>query len=209
MKRLDDTKAFLKNSACTRLRSLSESCADSYGFSLSNNGESTTALDDWMEEEEELEIDDGDGSHKVKKTVRFSETVHRQLFRSNSSILGQRLKNQRKQRKKKKSNNQKTAGSDGQSSATIDMSSSTESDSALSSTHLSNAMEMVTLNCDSGIEVDSEEPGADGSLVSHQATSNREQLSRKKNKKHKRGKNNEHSTKRRVSESDLIFEIDL
>jgi hypothetical protein len=32
----------------------------------------------------------------AKKSVRFSEVVHRQVFRSNSSILGQKLKNTKK-----------------------------------------------------------------------------------------------------------------
>lgn len=48
--------------------------------SFSNNGESNSALDDWCEEEEVDE--DGEGeSQKVKKTVRFSNVVHKQLFR--------------------------------------------------------------------------------------------------------------------------------
>ncbi|XP_015111732.1 protein kintoun [Diachasma alloeum] len=37
----------------------------------------------------------------LKKTVRFNDVVSRQLYRSNSSILGRRKKNQRKLRKKK------------------------------------------------------------------------------------------------------------
>jgi dynein assembly factor 2 len=80
-----------------RLRSLSESCAENYSFSQGSN----SGLDDWLKEEE-IEEEDENGSDKVKKTVRFSDTVKRQLFRSNSSILGQRKKNQRKQKKKTK-----------------------------------------------------------------------------------------------------------
>ncbi|XP_050591451.1 protein kintoun isoform X2 [Bombus affinis] len=38
----------------------------------------------------------------LKKTVRFNDVVSRQLFRSNSSILGQRKKNQRKLRNKRR-----------------------------------------------------------------------------------------------------------
>ena len=51
--------------------------------SFSNNGESNPALDDWCEEDEELDEDgeeEGE-SQKVKKTVRFSNVVHKQLFR--------------------------------------------------------------------------------------------------------------------------------
>merc|ERR1712035_149658 len=66
----------LSNSA-NRLRSLSESCAENYR--ISQKDESNSGLDEWLEEEES-------DSCKVKKTVRFSETIHRQLFRSNSSI---------------------------------------------------------------------------------------------------------------------------
>jgi len=204
---------------------------------LSNNGEPNI-------DEESDEEDDGDGagSYKMKKTektVRFSETVQRQLFRfiqhfifvlmplcsgsylnviffyyrSNSSILGQRLKNQRKQRKKKKSNNQKTTV--GRSLAVNDgtFSSSTESESAFTSSQneLSDALDMVTLSCDSGIEIDSEDlPGAGGSFVAQQMNYGG-QLGKKKEKKQKRGKNatKERHTNRRVSESDLMFEIDL
>ena len=38
----------------------------------------------------------------VKKSVRFSEVVHRQVFRSNSSILGQKMKNVKKAEQKKR-----------------------------------------------------------------------------------------------------------
>ena len=203
---------------------------------MSNNGKPN--IDEESDEESDEEEDgDGAGSHKMKKTektVRFSETVQRQLFRfithfifllmplclnviffyyrSNSSILGQRLKNQRKQRKKKKSNNQKTTV--GRSSAINDgtFSSSTESESAFTSAQneLSDALDMVTLSCDSGIEIDSEDPGADGSFVAQQMNYGGE-LGKKKEKKQKRGKNatQERHTNRRVSESDLMFEIDL
>uniref|UniRef100_A0A1B6I7X1 Protein kintoun n=1 Tax=Homalodisca liturata TaxID=320908 RepID=A0A1B6I7X1_9HEMI len=40
---------------------------------------------------------------KTKKTVRFSEVISKHSFRMNSSILGQRKKNQRKMRNKKRS----------------------------------------------------------------------------------------------------------
>jgi hypothetical protein len=54
--------------------------------SFSNNGESNSALDDWCEEEEV--DDDGEGeSQKVKKTVRFSNVVHKQLFRYTVDFL--------------------------------------------------------------------------------------------------------------------------
>nr|CAH7715100.1 unnamed protein product [Callosobruchus chinensis] len=46
--------------------------------------------------------EDGEVSTSLKKTVRFNDVVMRQLFRSNSSILGQKKKNQRKAQKKKR-----------------------------------------------------------------------------------------------------------
>lgn len=42
------------------------------------------------------------GTSLKEKSVRFSEAVQQQLFRSNSSILGQRKKNQRKAKNKRK-----------------------------------------------------------------------------------------------------------
>uniref|UniRef100_A0A1B6F2W4 Protein kintoun n=1 Tax=Cuerna arida TaxID=1464854 RepID=A0A1B6F2W4_9HEMI len=60
-------------------RSLSESSVDDYAS--------------WSPEKME----------KTKKTVRFSEVISKHSFRMNSSILGQRKKNQRKMRNKKRS----------------------------------------------------------------------------------------------------------
>ena len=42
------------------------------------------------------------GSSGSKKSVRFSEVVHRQVFRSNSSILGRKVKNTKKAEQKKR-----------------------------------------------------------------------------------------------------------
>jgi dynein assembly factor 2 len=46
--------------------------------------------------------EDGEMSTSLKKTVRFNDVIMRQLYRSNSSILGQKKKNQRKSRNKKR-----------------------------------------------------------------------------------------------------------
>ncbi|KAL6261750.1 hypothetical protein P5V15_006839 [Pogonomyrmex californicus] len=48
----------------------------------------------------------------LKKTVRFNDVVSRQLFRSNSSILGQRKKNQRKLRNKKRAHDRRLSESE-------------------------------------------------------------------------------------------------
>ncbi|XP_019885188.1 protein kintoun isoform X1 [Camponotus floridanus] len=48
----------------------------------------------------------------LKKTVRFNDVVSRQLYRSNSSILGQRKKNQRKLRNKKRAHDRRMSESE-------------------------------------------------------------------------------------------------
>lgn len=177
-----------------RLRSLSESCAENYSGS-SNHGESNSALDDWCEEEE-LDEDGEEGeSQKVKKTVRFSNVVHKQLFRSTSSILGQRKKNQRKARNKAKkhSNNAEHPP----------MSSSNESDHAIpcdDDAEINNAMEAATLS-DSGIEVEDSDPG----MVQQQGSN----PTAKKNKKKNRVKTNRRRANSESSNNEMIFDLDL
>ncbi|XP_054268995.1 protein kintoun-like [Macrosteles quadrilineatus] len=79
-------------------RSLSESSADDYAFWNDENGE------------------------KPKKTVRFSDAIQTQTFRMNSSILGQRKKNQRKTRNKKRAMERRLSESGGESEGESDMS---------------------------------------------------------------------------------------
>ena len=50
------------------------------------------------------------GSPSVKKTVRFNDEVQRQIYRSNSSILGQKKKNQRKAKNKRKARERLNSG---------------------------------------------------------------------------------------------------
>ncbi|XP_066978096.1 protein kintoun [Macrobrachium rosenbergii] len=103
-----------------RSRSLSESQLSS-----------VTPLESLASLESPLEVDlleDRDGEESVeesltillgeKKSVRFNDVVSRQLFRSNSSILGQRAKNQKKALKKQKCRNRRASeGSDRDSDA--------------------------------------------------------------------------------------------
>ncbi|EFA10532.1 protein kintoun [Tribolium castaneum] len=65
---------------------------------LPNRSVSESSLDDMVASS----IDDGEMSTSLKKTVRFNDVIMRQLYRSNSSILGQKKKNQRKARNKKR-----------------------------------------------------------------------------------------------------------
>jgi len=178
-------KGILKLNSANRLRSLSESCAGIY--CNSEDHESNSALNEWFKEGEDVEEEDGSGSYKVKKTVRFSDTIRRQLFRSNSSILGQRKKNQRKQRKKKRNDSHT-------------LSSSAESENAVYIAQMSKTVVQLSLS-DSGIE-DSDLAEAESSSMSSSQSTN----ANKKNKKAKKGKNRA----RTASESnDLMFDIDL
>ncbi|KZC10473.1 Protein kintoun [Dufourea novaeangliae] len=97
--------------AMTKTRSVSESSGDE----LSNNSVTNTAVSESSADESGMPISSIDCQYdsvqdinsesdcsSLKKTVRFNDVVSRQLFRSNSSILGQRKKNQRKLRNKKR-----------------------------------------------------------------------------------------------------------
>ncbi|GAB0096982.1 Protein kintoun [Sergentomyia squamirostris] len=71
------------------------------GSSIDDQGSFSVSLDlgvgssfDGIPEEQEL-------SESCKKTVRFSDVIRKQLFRSNSSILGRRMKNMKKRAKKR------------------------------------------------------------------------------------------------------------
>jgi len=57
------------------------------------------SLESLSESNEQLTMSESSGAEKC---VRFSEHVQRQLYRSNSSILGQKKKNQRKNKNKRK-----------------------------------------------------------------------------------------------------------
>ncbi|KAK8392966.1 hypothetical protein O3P69_013179 [Scylla paramamosain] len=96
------------------------------------------------EEEEEESVEESVASSLgEKKSVRFNEVVSRQLFRSNSSILGQRAKNQRKAIRKRKSQarreseSEKDAGintSSGDSDLTTDAATDDDTDATNSNT---------------------------------------------------------------------------
>uniref|UniRef100_A0A1B6LPL3 Protein kintoun n=1 Tax=Graphocephala atropunctata TaxID=36148 RepID=A0A1B6LPL3_9HEMI len=58
---------------------------------------------------------------KNKKTVRFSEVISKQTFRMNSSILGQRKKNQRKMRNKKRAQERRLSESGNDSEGESDV----------------------------------------------------------------------------------------
>ncbi|XP_003494407.1 protein kintoun isoform X3 [Bombus impatiens] len=97
----------------TKTRSVSESSGDELIISESSADEIGTAassIDCHYDSIPDLnsELD----CSSLKKTVRFNDVVSRQLFRSNSSILGQRKKNQRKLRNKRRAYERKMSESE-------------------------------------------------------------------------------------------------
>ncbi|KAK3874152.1 hypothetical protein Pcinc_020883 [Petrolisthes cinctipes] len=89
-----------------RSRSLSESqLGDDFSAMSLGSAYSSIDMDSKLDGEDEGEesIEEGiSSSFGEKKSVRFNEVVSRQLFRSNKSILGRRIKNQKKAMKKRK-----------------------------------------------------------------------------------------------------------
>ncbi|KAF3423902.1 hypothetical protein E2986_00073 [Frieseomelitta varia] len=92
-------------------RSVSESSGDELTISESSadeNGTAASSVECHYDSIQDFESD----SASLKKTVRFNDVVSRQLFRSNSSILGQRKKNQRKLRNKRRAHERKMSESE-------------------------------------------------------------------------------------------------
>uniref|UniRef100_A0A1L8DBL5 Protein kintoun n=1 Tax=Nyssomyia neivai TaxID=330878 RepID=A0A1L8DBL5_9DIPT len=112
-------------------RSLSESSGDEQGSpqipfkgilkrsSSYNPSVSSSADDPQFSVSVDLGVGSFDGipehpelSESCKKTVRFSDVIRKQLFRSNSSILGRRLKNMKKRAKKRAQDNRRMSESE-------------------------------------------------------------------------------------------------
>ncbi|CAB3386899.1 Hypothetical predicted protein [Cloeon dipterum] len=99
----------------TKTRSISESSDDwsmcqspckgilKGSFSFSGDLAASCELSE-LNEETAREVG---SANSVKKSVSFSDVISKQLFRADSSILGQRKKNQRKARNKRKSSQRK------------------------------------------------------------------------------------------------------
>jgi len=86
-----------------RPRCSSESATGLLRMMSSPSGCSSIASSDTIiEEEDENELKNGGDSMGSKKSVRFNEVVLRQVYRSNSSILGQKHKNQKKAEQKRR-----------------------------------------------------------------------------------------------------------
>ncbi|XP_012282500.1 protein kintoun [Orussus abietinus] len=97
-------KGILKSRrSCQFSRSVSESSIDDGGAQAFSTDPTYDSID---------EINSQSDSSSLKKTVRFNDVVSRQLYRSNSSILGQRKKNQRKLRNKKRAHDRRLSESE-------------------------------------------------------------------------------------------------
>uniref|UniRef100_T1IP92 Protein kintoun n=1 Tax=Strigamia maritima TaxID=126957 RepID=T1IP92_STRMM len=92
-------------------RSLSESSEDAVGISIDELKKPPPNSDEKIPEESS-----GDEESKERKSVRFNDVVSKNLYRSSSSILGQRRKNQRKQKLKKRAHQRRTSESEGSES---------------------------------------------------------------------------------------------
>ena len=100
-----NVKGILKRGA----RCLSESQAE-YLSSIMTS----MSMDSTITEESEAE---SKSSVESKKSVRFNEVVQRQVYRQNSSILGQKMKNMKKAEQKRRKAEQKRRASEGDSPA--------------------------------------------------------------------------------------------
>lgn len=105
-----------------RTRSLSESQVGAFSTSAALESACSSLDVEVLEDKPRYGDEEEEGEESVeesiasslgeKKSVRFNEVVSRQLFRSNSSILGQRAKNQRKAIRKRKSQARKDSESE-------------------------------------------------------------------------------------------------
>ena len=73
------------------------------------------------------EEDAEDEVKREKKSVRFNEVVQRQVYRSNSSILGQKMKNQKKNQQKMRKRAERRASEGDTPSSTPDFKDSEKS----------------------------------------------------------------------------------
>ncbi|XP_011498401.1 PREDICTED: protein kintoun [Ceratosolen solmsi marchali] len=95
-------KSILKTGHNRFSRSISESSIDDSTAPLHS-----ATFNDFVQE-----LNSESEGSSLKKTVRFNDVVSRQLFRSNSSIFGQRKKNQRKLKNKKRAQERRLSESE-------------------------------------------------------------------------------------------------
>ncbi|CAK9827186.1 Protein kintoun [Anthophora retusa] len=106
-------------------QTISESSAD-------DNGMVASSIDCHYDSEQDVNFQSDCSS--LKKTVRFNDVVSRQLFRSNSSILGQRKKNQRKLRNKRRAHERRMSESENSETEERDKYKTNQKDTEVSET---------------------------------------------------------------------------
>ncbi|XP_021945684.1 protein kintoun isoform X2 [Folsomia candida] len=107
-------KSILKGSSNNiRCRSKSESWIDHMDHLQKEDF--ALSLESLSESNELLTLSESSGSPNENKSVRFSDRIQQKIYRSNSSILGQRKKNQRKNKNKRK--NRERHNSEGSASS--------------------------------------------------------------------------------------------
>ncbi|XP_058810818.1 protein kintoun [Phymastichus coffea] len=107
----DELPSSIGSNSSTRHKSILKS-RFSRSISESSIDDSTAALSMVTFNDFIHEFNSESEGSSLKKTVRFNDVVSRQLYRSNSSILGQRKKNQRKLRNKKRAHERRMSESE-------------------------------------------------------------------------------------------------
>ncbi|XP_076029504.1 PIH1 domain-containing protein Nop17-like [Oratosquilla oratoria] len=205
-----------------RPRSLSEShvgCMGSVGSfgSYSSSFDLEGLEDEVLEKEEEEEEGNESSSPGSKKTVRFSEVVSKQLFRSNSSILGQRAKNQRKALKKRRAQERKLSESDQEitGSKKSDDEDDDEDEGVGAEEEIVQEMKEIDLEGDIFDSTTCEEETTDTDNNNTQSDNNsknnitNKELAPNKKKNKKKGKKNKNKIKSLELSNAMIFELDI
>merc|ERR1712141_643879 len=121
------------------------------------------------------EEDGEDEVKREKKSVRFNEVVQRQVYRSNSSILGQKMKNQKKNQQKMRKRAERRASEGDTPSSTPDFKDSQKSPEN---------SEVQNSEIDSGVASSMDE--APISKIIEEKNKANNHNSKKKNKKYKK-----------------------
>lgn len=148
------------------------------------------------------EEDETDEVKREKKSVRFNEVVQRQVYRSNSSILGQKLKNQKKNQQKMRKRAARRASEGDTPSSTPDFKSSDET------TDLK-ASEANCESLDSGVASSMDEAHENSSKIIEEKNKANNVTNNSKKKNKKQGKLQKQKLQEIHNNSDLIFNLDF
>jgi len=169
-----------------RTRGYSETNVDFLRMASPAESETSTIAEEDAEDEVKRE----------KKSVRFNEVVQRQVYRSNSSILGQKMKNQKKNQQKMRKRAERRASEGDTPSSTPDFKDSQKSPEN---------SEVQNSEIDSGVASSMDE--APISKIIEEKNKANNHNSKKKNKK--QGKLQKQKLQEIHNNSDLIFNLDF